>query len=210
MKVILLQEVKGKGSEGDVVEVARGYAVNYLLPRKAAIEATSGNLKQLEARKHNIEQREGTRRDEASRAAAAIEGKVVRIAAKAGDEGRLYGSITGQMIADALVEQLDVGVDKRKLDVHGHIKALGEHTVGVRLHKDVHVELVVKVVAEGAADEPHEPTITEVLELVDAEEAIEEAAESGEVAADEAIEESAEIEPMVDAGEPAGEDVDES
>ncbi len=170
MKVILLQELKGKGSEGDVIEVARGYAVNYLLPRRVAIEATSGNLKQLEARRHNIDKRDSARRDEASAAAAAVEGKVLRVTAKAGDEGRLYGSITGQMIADALVEQLGIDVDKRKIDVHGHIKALGEHVVSVQLHRDVTVDVAVRVVAEGAPDDDHEPTVAEVLEQVEAEE----------------------------------------
>lgn len=190
MKVILLQEVKGKGSEGDVVDVARGYAVNYLLPRKFAIEATSGNLKQLEARRSNIEAREDARRGEASAAAAAIEGKTVRIGARVGDEGRLYGSVTGQMIADAVIDQLAVDIDRRKIDVHGHIKEVGEHVVTVSLHRDVKVDLTVAVVAEGEAAQVAEPTVAEVLAQVEAEEAAEETAdESAEASeADEADE----------------------
>ncbi|MDP2401850.1 MAG: 50S ribosomal protein L9, partial [Actinomycetota bacterium] len=113
MKVILTQEVKGKGGEGDVVDVAHGYAVNYLFPRKMAIEATSGNLKQLELRMHNIQQREDARISEASGLAGALEGKTVVVTAKVGEEGRLYGSITAQMIEEAIAEQFDTVVDRR-------------------------------------------------------------------------------------------------
>ena len=101
MKVILTQEVKGKGHEGDVVDVARGYAVNYLLPRKMAIAATAGNLKQLEARKSNIRKRNDARRSDAEGVAAALQGKILVMEAKAGDEGKLFGSVTTTMIEDA-------------------------------------------------------------------------------------------------------------
>lgn len=154
MKVILLQEVKGKGSEGDVVEVARGYAVNYLFQKQMAVEATSGNLKQLEARRHNIEKREGARRTEAETVAGAVGGKTVVVEAKVGDGGKLFGSVTGQMIADAITAQLGVDVDRRKVDAHGHIKTAGPHPVTVQLHKDVRIELVVDVVPEGGAPIP--------------------------------------------------------
>ena len=85
MKVILLQELKGRGGEGDVVEVARGFAVNYLLPRKVAIEATSGNLKQLEQRRHNIQKREEQRIGDAESMRSALDGKAVTIVAKVGE-----------------------------------------------------------------------------------------------------------------------------
>ncbi len=93
MKVILLQELKGRGGEGDVIDVARGFAVNYLFPRNVAIEATPGNLKQLESRMHNIRKRDEARVAEASDLAAALDGKSVGIEAKVGEEGRLYGSV---------------------------------------------------------------------------------------------------------------------
>ncbi|MDO8987721.1 MAG: 50S ribosomal protein L9 [Coriobacteriia bacterium] len=114
MKVILTQEVKGKGGEGDVIDVARGYAVNYLFARKMAIEATSGNLKQLEQRMHNVRNREATRLNGAASIAAGLEGKVVRIEAKVGEEGRLYGSITSQMIEDAIAQQYELAVDRKQ------------------------------------------------------------------------------------------------
>jgi large subunit ribosomal protein L9 len=98
MKVILLQELKGRGGEGDIIEVARGFAVNYLLPRKVAIEATSGNVKQLEQRMHNIKTREDQLLNSAGSLAVALEGKSVTVFAKVGEEGRLFGSVTAHMV----------------------------------------------------------------------------------------------------------------
>lgn len=181
MKVILLNELKGKGSEGDVVEVARGYAVNYLFPNKIAVEATSGNVKQLEARRHNIEKREASRKAEAEALAAAAAGKAVFVEAKVGDEGRLYGSITGQMIADAIIAQLGVDADRRKIDVHGHIKTVGDHVVTVALHRDVKVDVTVTVVPEGgehvAAEAPAAQAAAEVVDEPEADDAEDEADE---------------------------------
>ena len=102
MKVILLQELKGKGGEGDVVDVAPGFANNYLLPQKLAILATKGNLKQLEQRKHNIAKREENRIADAEKMKAALEGATVKVEAKVGEEGQLFGSVTAVMVADAI------------------------------------------------------------------------------------------------------------
>ncbi len=197
MKVILLQEVKGKGGEGDVVDIARGYAVNFLFPRKMAIEATSGNLKQLEQRMHHIRKREEDRVSDAEGIAAALDGKSVTITAKVGEEGRLYGSVTSTMIEDAIAEQLAVGVERRKIDVHGHIKEIGQHEVTVQVYRDVKAQVVVNVVGEGmehgaapaepvAAEAPAEDVVVEsdeagiemVEEADDAIEIIEEAEEA--------------------------------
>ena len=151
MKVILLQELKGRGAEGDVIDVARGFAVNYLMPRKVAIEATSGNLKQLEARMHNVRRRDEARMSDASGLVSLLEGKSVGIEAKVGEEGRLYGSITSQMIEDAVRDQLGVEIDRRKIETHGHIKELGAHAVEISIYRDVKAHLTVNVVPEGAA-----------------------------------------------------------
>ncbi len=151
MKVILLSDVKGRGKVGDVIDVARGFATNYLLPRNMAVLATPGNIKQLEARMHNIHKREATKRAEAENLAAQVSGKPLVVEAKAGEGGKLFGSITAGMVADALAAQLGVDVDRRKLDLHGHIKNLGEHTIDVRIYEDVKVQLVVNVVPEGGA-----------------------------------------------------------
>lgn len=187
MKVILLQELKGRGGEGDVIEVARGFAVNYLLPRKIAIQATSGNLKQLEQRRHNIQKREDSRLESSNALAAALEGKSVTIAAKVGEEGKLFGSVTSHMIEAAIVEQLGVEVDRRKIDTHGHIKEAGEHTVEVTVYRDIKAHLTVKVVAEGAPVVAQAPLATEepVAEPVEAlEDVAAEAEVSDEVASD--------------------------
>lgn len=185
MKVILTQEVKGRGGEGDVIEVARGFAVNYLFPRKLALEATSGNLKQLDARKGNIRKREDARMGDAQSIANALQGKKITIGAKVGDEGRLYGSITNHMIEGAIAEQLDVDIDRRKIDVHGHIKELGEHAVSVQVYRDIYAEVTVRVVAEGQVEA--------TLEALEAAEAKIEAAET-EAASEDAVEGEAAVE----------------
>lgn len=196
MKVILTQEVKGKGGEGDVIDVARGYAVNFLFPRKMAIEATSGNLKQLEQRMHNINKREGARIDGARGIAGALEGKVVTVEAKVGEEGRLFGSVTAQMIENAIAEQLDVDVDRKKLDVHGHIKETGAHEVSVHLYRDVRATVVVNVVPEGGA--PAEETAPVVEQPAD-EPSVEATVEMAEEASDDAVE-------AMDSAEPEGQE----
>ena len=173
MKVILLTDVKGRGKEGDVIDVARGFAANYLLPRNMAVMATPGNLKQLEARMHNIHKREEAKRTEAEGQAAAIAGKSVVIEAKAGDGGKLFGSVTAGMVADALSAQLGVDVDRKKLDLHGHIKSVGEHTIDVRVYQDVTAQLVLNVVPLGGVLLPSEaaPVAAAVVEESVAEDA---------------------------------------
>jgi large subunit ribosomal protein L9 len=151
MKVILTAEVKGKGHEGDVVEVARGYAVNYLLPRKMAIHATAGNLKQLEARTSNIRKRNEQRETDARGIAGALDGKAIVIEAKAGEEGKLFGSVTGLMIEEAIAKQLGYDVDHKRMDLHKPIKTTGEHHVTLSVFGDVKAEFVVTVVPEGGA-----------------------------------------------------------
>lgn len=153
MKVILTQELKGRGGEGDVVEVARGFAVNFLLPRKLAIEATPGNIKQLEQRMHNIKQRETQRIGDAGSLASALEGKKVTIAAKVGEEGRLFGSVTTPMIHEAILDQLGVDIDKRRIETHRPIKDVGPHVVDVSIYREVRAQLTVEVVAESAGAE---------------------------------------------------------
>ena len=159
MKVILLQELKGRGGEGDVIEVARGFAVNYLLPRKIAIEATSGNVKQLEQRRHNIQKREEQRVGDADTLRSALDGKTVTIAAKVGEEGRLFGSVTSLMVEAAILEQLGVQVDRRKIETHGHIKEIGPHVVDISVYRDIKAQVTVNVVAEGSVPET---VVTEV------------------------------------------------
>ena len=117
MKVILLQELKGKGGEGDVVDVAPGFANNYLMPQGIAILATKGNLKQLEMRKNNIAKREATRLADADKLKSVLDGASVKVDAKVGEEGQLFGSVTATQIAEAIKEAL--GGDMNAMEIPG-------------------------------------------------------------------------------------------
>lgn len=122
MKVILLKELKGRGGEGDVIEVANGYANNYLLTQGYAIKATKGNLKQLEQRKHNIAKREETRLADAEAMRTKLDGATVKVLANVGEEGQLFGSVTSSIVADAIKENLGVEVDRRRVELGNPIK----------------------------------------------------------------------------------------
>lgn len=159
MKVILLSELKGKGGEGDIVEVADGYANNYLFPQKIAVAATKGNLKQLEQRKHNIATREAVRIEEAQALKAALDDLSVKVEARVGEEGVLFGSITAAMIADALKEAEDIEIDRKRIDLKNPIKTAGKHEVVVSIYRDIKSNLTVVVgneetftVSESAAE----------------------------------------------------------
>lgn len=201
MKVILLTDVKGRGREGDVIEVARGFAANYLLPRKMAVEATRGNLKQLEARMHNIQKREEAKRGDAEGLATQISGKKLVIEAKSGDSGKLFGSVTSGMVADALADQFGIEVDRKRLDLHGHIKTVGEHEIDVRIYQDVTASLVLSVVPLGGAPVaeavPAEVTVAEIVAEADL------AEETAEVSEADAAEETAEVDEDADSRETA-------
>lgn len=145
MKVILLSELKGKGGEGDIVEVADGYANNYLFPQKIAVAATKGNLKQLEQRKHNIATREAARIEEAQALKAALDDLSVKVEARVGEEGVLFGSITAAMIADALKEAKDIEIDRKRIDLKNPIKTAGKHEVVVSIYRDIKSNLTVVV-----------------------------------------------------------------
>ncbi len=197
MKVILLQELKGRGGEGDVIDVARGFAVNYLLPRKVAIEATTGNLKQLEQRAHTIKAREEQRLSDAQALCDQLAGKVVRIKAKVGEEGRLFGSVTSSHVQAAIAEQLGIEIDRRKIETHGHIKDVGPHPIVVAVYRDIKADVTVDVVSDGNV-EPPTTVVAEVEGVAPAGDAfvevVEETPEQAEadVAAEEAAEEIAE------------------
>jgi large subunit ribosomal protein L9 len=156
MKVILTEEVPSLGAPGRVVEVATGYARNYLLPRKLAVQATTGNVKQLEHHRRTIEARQKKLAQGAEAVGARISAVPITIAVRAGEAGRLYGSITSADIAAELKRAFDMEVDKRKIEIPEPIKVLGEHTVKVQLHRDVQVLLPVVVVAEAAPAKPEE------------------------------------------------------
>ena len=175
MKVILLDEIKGKGGEGDVVEVAQGYAENFLFPKKLAVAATKGNLKQLDERRNNIAKREAVRLATANETKAAFEGKTVTVDVKVGDEGILFGSVTAAMIADAIKAQLGMDIDRKRVELGKPIKVAGAHTVAISLYREVVV--LVGVTAEELAAEAEVEEAAEVAEAETAEVETEAAAE---------------------------------
>jgi large subunit ribosomal protein L9 len=145
MKVILLGELRGKGGEGDVVDVAQGYAENCLFPKRLALPATPGNIKQLDERRHNIVKREDKRISTANEMKAALDGKTVTIDAKIGEEGQLFGSVTSTMIAEAVHEQLGVDVDRKRIGLNHAIKTAGRHEVMVNFYRDIEAKVTLQV-----------------------------------------------------------------
>ena len=145
MKVVLLGEIKGKGGEGDVIDVAQGYAENYLFPKKLAVAATKGNLKQLEERRNNIAKREAVRIADANKVKETLEGKQITVDVKVGDEGILFGSVTAAMIADAIKDQLGVEVDRKRVELGKPIKVAGAHEVAISLYREIRANVVVLV-----------------------------------------------------------------
>jgi large subunit ribosomal protein L9 len=145
MKVILLQDVKGLGKQGDIKDVAEGYARNFLIPRGLVTEATAGNLKRLRQDEKKKEEQAAKAMMEAQRLAGKLEGLVVEVVARAGEGGRLFGSVTSNDIANAL-RQKNLVVDKRRIELEEPLKTLGSHRVRVRLHQNVSAsfDIVVK------------------------------------------------------------------
>lgn len=137
MKVIFMQDVKGKGKKGEVKNVADGYARNYLLKYNYAKEATSGNMKELQAKEKKQEQLKQQEKEEAGKLKEKLAETTVEIKAKAGDAGRLFGSITSKNIAEELEKSFGYKVDKRKIELDTPIRALGYTNVPVKLHHDV-------------------------------------------------------------------------
>lgn len=152
MKVILLGEIKGKGGEGDIIDVAQGYAENYLIPQKLAVAATKGNLKQLEERRKNIEKREVVRLADANALKEKLDGQKVAVDAKVGEEGILFGSVTAAMIADAIKAQLDVDVDRKRIELGKPIKVAGAHEVPISIYREIRTSVIVLVGVDEAAE----------------------------------------------------------
>jgi large subunit ribosomal protein L9 len=148
MKVILTDEIRGLGTRGDIVTVKDGYARNFLIPKKLAREATSGNLKAIEQDKKKWALLAQQEKVEAQKAADAVKGIKVTIQKRVGDTGQLFGSVTANEIADALVAK-GVQVEKRRIELDHPIKSLGVHDVEVRLHRDVTAHIEVEVVPQG-------------------------------------------------------------
>lgn len=145
MKVVLLQDVKGQGKKGEVVNVSDGYARNFLFPKKLAAVADAAVMNELkgkeDARLHKIE----VDKQNARETAAKLESVVVKLTASSGADGRIYGSVTAKEIAEALQAQHGIEIDKRKLQINDPIKTFGTHTIDVKLYTEItgKVNLVV-------------------------------------------------------------------
>lgn len=137
MQVILLKELQGRGGEGDVINVARGFANNYLLTQGIAVKATKGNLKQLEQRRANIAKREEERVANANELAAKLNDLKVHIKAQVGEEGQLFGSVTSSMIADGIKQEHDIDVDRRRVELGKPIKVVGEYQVPINIYRSI-------------------------------------------------------------------------
>lgn len=145
MIVILQKDLKGTGKAGDVVKVSDGYARNMLIPKGIAKEATEGNVKNLEKQKEIAAEKKAEKKAAAEKLAEKINKLSVTIKSKGGEGGRLFGSITSKDIADALFEQHEIKVDKKKIDLDGPIKQTGEVTVPIKLYPEVSANLKVTV-----------------------------------------------------------------
>lgn len=147
MKLILLSDVKALGKQGQVVDVAEGYARNFLLPRKLAAEANKGALAMLEGQKRAQQKRDAQALAETQELATLLESKSVAVPAKAGGNGKLFGAVTNADVADAIAKAFNVDVDKHKVEVKASIKALGTYPVEIRLGKNIVAKTSVNVVS---------------------------------------------------------------
>ena len=160
MKVILIDEIRGLGTRGDVVTVKDGYARNFLLPKNLAREATPGNLKAVEQERKKWAALASQEKEKAQKAADSVKGVKVVIEKRVGDNGHLFGSVTANEIADALVAK-GIEVDKRRIELAHPIKSIGTHDVEVRLHREVSAQIQVEVVAQGVEKLEEAPAATE-------------------------------------------------
>ena len=147
MKLILLSDVKALGRKGDVVDVAEGYARNFLLPRRLATEADRGALAQLGSQKKAQERRDAQTLADAKALADRLSTAKLAVKAKAGGNGKLFGAVTNADVASAIQDALSVAIDKHKIELKSQIKALGSYPVEIKLHKNVVAKTTVDVVS---------------------------------------------------------------
>lgn len=145
MKVILRTDVEGVGNAGDVIDVADGYARNYLVPKGLALRATDGTMVQAQTMQKSRDVRDGRAREAAEEIARKLVPTVIAVSARVGTGEQLYGSVTTTEIADAVLAQTEIDLDRRKMSLEEPIKTVGTHEVSVRLHPEVRFALTVEV-----------------------------------------------------------------
>lgn len=174
MKVILLKELRGKGGEGDIIDVAPGFANNFLLTEGYAIKATPGNIKQLEAKRKNIAKREETRIADAEALKAQLDAARIPVEAQIGEEGQLFGSVTSAMVAEAIKEALGIEIDKRRVELNKPIKTAGVHPVTVSIYREIKGTVTVVIGDDPEAEETEEAIVEAIADAeAPAEEVIE-------------------------------------
>jgi large subunit ribosomal protein L9 len=145
VRIILRSDVNDVGKKGDIVEVADGFARNYLVPKGFALKATDGNIQQAASMRRARDIRDAKDRGAAEEVASKLVPKVIKVKAKAGPEGRLFGSVTSADVVTAVQEQTGIELDRRKLHLDEPIKSVGTHQVPTRLHTDVEFAITVEV-----------------------------------------------------------------
>ncbi len=148
MKVILQQDIKKVGSKGDIVEVSEGYGRNFLLPKKLAVEATAANLETAKQKANSAARKKQQATDEARLLAAQLEKVSVKVAVRIGEGGKLFGSVTGKDVADALLAEHGIEVDRRKIALKGEVTGTGEYEAVIKVHPEIQSTIGVVVVAE--------------------------------------------------------------
>ncbi|HHX26941.1 MAG TPA: 50S ribosomal protein L9 [Firmicutes bacterium] len=152
MEVILIKDVKGLGNEGEVVKVADGYARNYLIPKGLALQATKANLRMLKDKRETMETKAERELAAAEKTAKQLEHSRITIRRKAGEGGKLFGSVTAKDVADAVEKALGIAVDKRRIELVEPIKAVGSYTVPIKLHAEVSTRISVEVESQPEGD----------------------------------------------------------
>lgn len=148
MKVILLQDVKGTGKKGEIVEVSDGFGRNFLLAKKMAKEATASAVNAAKQAAASEAHKKQVAKEEAEALAKELDGKVVTLKTRSGENGKLFGAITSKEIAEAVKQQLKQDVDKRDIEIDGNIKQLGSYPTSIRLHPGITTKIIVTVSAE--------------------------------------------------------------
>ena len=148
MKVILLEDIKGVGKKDEIINASDGYARNFLLPKKLAVEANSANMSKLKAKQDSNQYRKNVEKEEAQKTAEKFKGILLKIPVKTGENGKVFGSITAKEIADNLKEQYKIEIDKKKIDLKEPIKVLGSFSVNIKLYEGVVGTLKVQIISQ--------------------------------------------------------------
>ena len=148
IKVILLENIKGVGNKEQIVEVKDGYANNFLFPQKKAILATEENLNKLKQKNQKITNNDKKEIEKANLIKEKIENKIVNLKVKAGENGKIFGSVGTKEIIDEIEKQLDIKIDKKQMPSDARVKSLGNHNLILKLYKDIKVNIILNVIGE--------------------------------------------------------------